>query len=268
VTAAENETSSAGDAFASVAGQSVIITGAGGGIGKGMALAFARAGARVVVAARRASTGDEVAAQIRDEGGEAVCVRCDVTRRQDVDAAVNVAVTRFGKLDSFIHNATSASSSEKQELGDLGRSEWGGHSGVSIRALWHCSRAAYPGLAASRGSFLVIVSVVGMEGSLGAPLYSTVKGAQRGFVKSLGREWAPHGIRVNGLGPLATTPGAEEAFTKDPALLERVLRALPAGRLGTAETDIAPVAMFLCSEAGRYVIGQTVLAVGGRYTSL
>jgi 3-oxoacyl-[acyl-carrier protein] reductase len=115
---------------------------------------------------------------------------------------------------------------------------------------------------------VIVVSVIGIEGDGNRPLYAAVKGAQRGFLKSLARDWAPDGIRVNGMGPLAFSPTMEASFRVAPKLLERVMRAMPLGRFGEPERDIAPAVLFLCSDEARFVIGQTIFATGGRFTAL
>ena len=254
--------------FPGVSGQSVLITGAGRGVGRGIAHAFARSGASVVIADYRAETGVQVAEEIRALGGEAIGVACDVTKRADVDAAVAATIGRYGKLDSFVHNAVSPASADPHDLETLTASDWDANAQVSVRALHHIAQATHPHLAASMGSLLIVISVIGIEGQGNKPLYAAVKGAQRGFLKSLAREWAPDGIRVNGMGPLAFSPTMEAAFEADPSLLERVQRAMPLGRFGDPEKDVAPAVLFLCSEQARFVIGQTIFATGGRFTAL
>jgi 3-oxoacyl-[acyl-carrier protein] reductase len=254
--------------FPGVTGHSVLITGAGRGVGRGIAHAFAASGASVVIADLRPETGDEVAAEIRARGGTAASIGCDVTRRADVEAAVAFAVERYGKLDSLIHNAVSPITTYPHELEALTSADWQDHANVSVRALLYCTQSAYPHLRASRGSLVIVVSVIGIEGDANRPLYAAVKGAQRGFLKSLAREWAPEGIRVNGMGPLAFSPTMEASFQTAPELLERVKRAMPLGRFGDPETDIAPAVLFLCCDQARFVIGQTIFATGGRFTAL
>jgi len=251
-----------------LAGRRVVVTGAGRGVGAGIALAFGGAGARVVVAAHHIDTGEAVAAQIRARGGEARCVECDVTRRDHLDQAIGAAREAYGGVDVFVHNATSNRSSELVDLEGAGRALWEEHASVSIRALFDCAQAAAPHLVATGGSLLVLTSPAGMQGSGQLAFYGMVKGAQRGFIKSLAREWGPLGVRVNGLAPLAVTPALEQAFRNDPGLEAHLRPLIPMGRFGDPETDIGPAALFLCSDAARYVVGQTLVVSGGRYTAL
>lgn len=246
----------------------VVITGANRGVGRGLALAFAAAGAHVVATARDVDAGNAVVTEIRDRGGEATFARCDVTIRDDVDAAIDTAVSHYGGVDTMVHNAVSVHSSEPHELATSPIELWDQHAAVSVRGMYSCAVAAYPHLRGRAGSFLVLTSPAGISGSPRLPFYAAVKGAQRGFVKSLAREWGPEGIRVNGLAPLAATPALERAFEADPSMEERLGSVLPLRRYGDPEHDIGPAAVFLCSGDARYVTGQTLVVSGGRLTSL
>ncbi len=143
---------------------------------------------------------------------------------------------------------------------------WEEHASVSLRALWRCARAAFPHLRQTSGSLLVLTSPAGVEGSANRSFYAAVKGGQIAFVRSLAKEWAPQGVRVNGLAPLALTPALENAFAEDPSLEPRLRSVVPMGRLGDPETDIGPSAVFLCGEGARYLTGQNLFVSGGRFT--
>ena len=132
-----------------LAGRTVLITGAGGGVGRGAALACAAAGAAVVAAAPR-DNGAETVAAIGERGGKAVWVRCDVTRRDEVEGAVEAALERFGQLDVFVHNATSRRSSGVVAIEDVDRDLWDEHASVSLRGAYYCAQAAV-GQLSSRG---------------------------------------------------------------------------------------------------------------------
>jgi 3-oxoacyl-[acyl-carrier protein] reductase len=248
-------------------GHSVVVTGAGGGVGRGIALACAAAGAHVVVAARSES-GAETVGLITKRGGEAEWVRCDVTRRSDIESAVDAAVTSTGGLDAVVHNATSRRSSEPARVADVSSDLWEAHASVSLRGAYHCAVAAFPHLEARRGRFLLMTSPAGMEGSPTLPVYGIVKGALRGFAKSLAREWGPLGVTVNLLSPLAATPALDQAMVEDPTLEGRLAARVPLGRIGDAEVDIGAVVAFLLSDGARYITGQTIVVDGGRFMGL
>jgi 3-oxoacyl-[acyl-carrier protein] reductase len=252
-----------------LAGRTVLITGAGGGVGRGAALACAAAGAAVVVAAPR-DNGAETVEAVGERGGEAVWVRCDVTRRHEVDAAVEVAVARFGRLDVFVHNATSRRSSGMVAVEDVDRDLWEEHASVSLRAAYYCAQAAFGQLSARRGGgrYILMTSPAGMEGTSNNPPYGMVKAGIRGFVKSLAKEWAPLGINVTCISPLARTPALEIAYKENPVLEERLARLVPLGRVGDPETDIGPAVVFLAGDGSRYITGQTIVVDGGRFITL
>lgn len=258
--------SAAGAVGSGVDGRVAVVTGAGRGVGRGIAAALANAGAKVVVASHRLADGlDAVAAM---PPGAAVAIACDVTVRADVERAVATALDSFGRLDAFVHNAVSTHSNETVTVEEAARGLWEAHAAVSIGAVFTCAVAAHAHLRASRGALMVLQSPAGIQGSGDRPLYAMVKGAQRGFVKSLAREWGPDGIRVNGLAPLAVTPALDAAFRNDPSMEGRLAGVIPLGYFGDPERDIGPAAVFLCGDASRYITGQTLVVSGGRFTAL
>lgn len=248
-------------------GRVVLVTGGGGGVGRGISQACAAAGAQVVVAARGES-GDETVAAITGRGGAAVAVRCDVTVLADVHAAVAHARAAFGGLDAMVHNATSRSSSQPHALEDADLDLWEEHAAVSVRGSFHCARAAHAALAERRGSLVLLTSPAGIEGSGPLAFYGMVKAAQRGMIKALAQEWGPTGVRVNGIAPLAVTEALDRAFEADPTLQANLEALVPMGYLGEPEADVGYVAAFLVSDWARYVTGQTLVVSGGRFTLL
>ena len=244
-----------------------IVTGAGQGVGEGIATAMALAGASVIIAARRAETGEPAAAGIREAGGRAEFVRCDVTDRDDIDAAVATAVDRFGRLDVMVHNAVSPPGPPRP-IQDVDDATIAAQIATTTTASFHCAQAAFPHLRADYGSLILLTSPAGIEGSGNLPLYGAVKGAQRGLLKSLAREWGPHGVRVNAIAPVAWTPALVTATKANPALEARLLERTPLQRLGDPTDDIGPVAVFLASALSRHMTGQTLAVDGGRYLGL
>ena len=197
-------------------GQVAVVTGAGQGVGAGIARALAHAGAAAVIATRRAATGEPVAESIRAAGHEAVFVRCDVTAPGDVQAAVAEAVERFGGLDVMVHNAVSppGPSGPVQLTGsDTIRAQIA----TSTTATFRCARASLEHLRRRPGTMILLTSPAGVEGSANLPVYATVKAAQRGILKSLAREWGPEGVRVNAIAPVARTPAMDAAVAVNPA---------------------------------------------------
>jgi NAD(P)-dependent dehydrogenase (short-subunit alcohol dehydrogenase family) len=248
-------------------GFTVLVTGAGGGVGRGIALAVAADGAQVLVATRSES-GQAVADEITAQGQLAAWVRCDVTLPDSAADAVAQAIRTTGRLDAVVHNATSNSSSQPHQLAEVDRALWDDHYSVSVGGAYHCASAAFESLRARGGSLVVMTSPAGMEGSATLPLYATMKGALRGFAKSLAREWAPHGITVNVVSPLAYSPAMTAAIEADPTMEDRLARRIPLGRIGDPEKDVGSAVAFLIGPGARYITGQTLGVDGGHFMNL
>jgi 3-oxoacyl-[acyl-carrier protein] reductase len=252
---------------ATLAGRTVVVTGAGAGVGRGIALACAAAGAHVVVATRR-DNGLEVVQQIEQRGHTASWAQCDVTELASVTGVVHDAVARTGAVHAIVHNATSNQSSQPHRLEAVDRGLFDDHVGVSLRGAYHCAIASFDALRSTRGTLIVMTSPAGVEGSATLPLYATVKGGLRGFAKSLAREWAPAGVTVNVVSPLAFSPAMEHAIAADPAMEERLNRRVPLGRVGDPETDVGVAVAFLVGPDAGYITGQTLGIDGGHFMSL
>ncbi|MEY2996520.1 MAG: hypothetical protein RLZ86_661 [Actinomycetota bacterium] len=259
----------------SLDGRVAVVTGAGQGVGEGIARRLAEHGATVVVAARRAETGEPVAAAIRADGGSAVCIETDVTKGSSIAACVQRTVDEFGRLDIVVHNAFTGAIPHRLEDADLDK-HW---KGMSLTAGWaslQCAREAHPHLAASSrrprgeggGRYVLITSPSGVEGSANIPLYSPAKAAQRAIAKSLAREWGPDGITVNCIAPVAASPSLITAFDRNPALQQAIEARTPLGRVGDITDDIGSVALFLAGDDSSYVTGQTIVCDGGSFLGL
>ncbi len=240
----------------------VLVTGASGGVGRGIAVACGRAGWTVWIAARRQAQAAEVAAEVDAAGGAGRAIVCDVADPTSVASVVAAVVERDGRLDGVVHNATSGLSPRPADLADVPLVDVGDHVAVSLRGTYLLARAAFRPLRDAGGAYVVLTSEAGFEGKARLPVYAAVKAAQRGVARALAREWGPQGIRVNCLAPLAATPAMEQAFALDPAMAARVLGRNPLGHLGDAADDIGPVVRFLLSDDARYVNGLTVMADG------
>ena len=139
---------------------------------------------------------------------------------------------------------------------------------MALRGAYHCAQEGFQALRESQGQLVILTSPAGIEGTGLLPLYSAVKAGQRAFVKSLSKEWGPHGVRVNAISPLAATPAMLRAFEADPALQEQLERLTPLGRIGDSELDVGAAATVLLSDRSRYITGQTWVIDGGRFTGL
>lgn len=250
----------------SLDGKVVLVTGGGAGIGRAICLACADAGAHVVVVAPGANGAET--AELANAITPAVAVAADVTVAGDVRRGIDTAIEHFGRLDAIVHNATSRHSSGVQAIDDIDDAIWDDHVAVSLRGAFHCAAAGLDALRRTHGRFIVMTSPAGIEGSAARPAYSAVKGAVRGFVKSLAVEWGPYDVTVVAVSPLAMTPAMEQAYEADPGLEDRLNRLVPLGRMGDPVGDIAPVVRFLLEDGSHYITGQTIVVDGGRFTAL
>jgi NAD(P)-dependent dehydrogenase (short-subunit alcohol dehydrogenase family) len=243
-------------------GKVAIVTGAGQGVGRGIALAFAREGATVVIAERNEETGGAVAKEAEALGARVLFVRCDVTSPESIGAAVARTVEECGGIDVLVNNAQVANPApvplleHDDELVDLCFS-------TGYRATLHFMQACYPHLKRSRGSVVNLGSSAGLEGMAGQAAYGANKEAIRALSKTAAREWGPEGINVNILCPFAKSPGVERFLELVPGIEQQLVAGLPLGRIGDCETDIGPVAVFLASDDARYITGHTLPADGG-----
>lgn len=250
-------------------GRTAIVTGAGGGIGRGLAQALAGAGANVVIAARRAATGDETRDLIVAEGGRATSVQTDVARRADVQAAVAAAIASYGGLDIVVHNASSGQSSTPTKCEEIDDARWDEQFGIALDAAFYLAQASYAHLRdTGRGRFIILSSAQALHGGAMNPVYASVKSAQRGMVKALAREWGPHKVTVNGIAPAAETDSSKAYFERNPQIRQQILSVIPLRRMGDMRSDIGAAIVALSSDLMGFVTGQLIPVDGGAYTAL
>jgi NAD(P)-dependent dehydrogenase (short-subunit alcohol dehydrogenase family) len=237
-----------------------VITGGSSGIGKATALAFARAGARVVLGARRTDAGEGVARLIRDEGGEAVFVKTDVTDPAQVEALVQTAVDTYGGLDIAFNNAGTEGDQLASVVEDTAEN-FKRILDVNVLGVWHAMRAQIPHLVKrGGGSIINNSSVAGRRGFGGFSAYSASKFAVEGLSRSAAQELAGSKVRVNTVapGPIDTalldraTGGDQSAF----------VQFVPMGRAGHAD-EVAAAVTFLASDAAGYISSQSLAIDGG-----
>ncbi|CAN5352549.1 SDR family oxidoreductase [soil metagenome] len=246
-------------------GRTVIVTGAGGGVGRGMALALGKAGANVVVAARRAETGDAVAAEIVAAGGIAICIEMDVSDQASVQAMVDATVARFGGLDVMVHNALSRRAAEGIPLADIDEGQFDAVVSVASRGAFYCIKAALPHLKPGIGSVVLLLAHGGVRGHGTLPMYGIAKGIQRGLLKSLIWELGERRITVNAITPVALSEGMIAYRDTYPEAFRQQAERAPLCYIGEAEEDVGSSAVFFASTASHYITGQTLFVDGGVY---
>ncbi len=245
-----------------VAGTVTLVTGAGQGMGRGIALAMADEGARVALVGRTLAKLDTVAAEVEARGGEAFAVEADVSDRDAAFAAVAAVVDRWGRLDCLVNAAYDSRVGHLDDLqSDDARHDW--QTGFAS-TLW-CIQAAHPALAATGGSVVNVGAATGLKPDTTTfALYASTKEAIRSLTRTAACELAADGVRVNALIPLATSPSFSAWADDNPDDYQVILDTIPLGRMGDAELDVGPAAVFLASADAHYVTGTTFLADGGR----
>jgi NAD(P)-dependent dehydrogenase (short-subunit alcohol dehydrogenase family) len=244
-----------------LAGKRAIVTGAGQGVGRGIALALAGEGAAVVVAGRTLDKVERTAEQIRAAGGESLAVRCDVSVTADVEARFGETVPSFGGLDVLVNNAQSTPPNRR--LQDVPIEDVELALGTGPIATFRCMQAAFPHLRERGGSIVNLGSNTALEG---APLfgpYAMAKEGIRGLSRVAAREWGRFGIRVNVICPFGDSPAAMRFNDAHPDAAKAILRSTPLGRMGDCEQDIGRAVAALVSDDMFYLTGATVMLDGG-----
>ena len=243
-------------------GQVALITGASSGIGHATAIAAARQGARVAVNYLKNQKGAEEAVEaICKEGGDALAIRADVTRQDEVHALVAATRKQFGRIDVLVNNAGDLIA--RRTLKDMTEEYWDQIMDLNLKSVFLCTQAVWEEMAARKSGIVINVSSIAGRngGGLGAAAYATAKGGLITYTKSLAKELAPYGIRVNGINPGVIATPYHERYSP-PELMAKMVANIPQGRPGTSE-EIADVILFLASPAARYVLGETVEVNGG-----
>ncbi len=239
-----------------------IVTGAATGIGQGIALAFAREGAKVVVDYfGKPSVSDETIKRIQDIGGEAFGVDADVSSQDDVNSLVQQALTKFGRLDIFVNNA---GLEKKVAFVDYPLDEWNKIMAVNLTGTFLCAQAAAKQMIA-QGNGGRIINISSIHEDLPMPTnapYCASKGGMRMLMRTIAVELAPHKITVNNIGPGAVYTPIDKDVESDKKLNDEILAEIPIGRWGTPE-DIGNMAVFLASDDASYVTGSTHFVDGG-----
>lgn len=244
-------------------GKSALITGAASGIGRATALIFAREGARVIVADMADEGGQQTVRAIRETGGEAHFVRCDVSNARDVDALVAAAVKAHGRLDCAFNNAGIAGTQRK--TADYDEDEFDKIVAVDLKGVWLCMRAEIRQFLAQKSSGAIVntASAAGLVASHSMPAYTAAKHGVVGLTKCAALEYARSGIRINDVCPgVVDTPLVEGMVAGKPKLAARLDEVEPIGRKARPG-EIGEAVAWLCSDAASFVTGCSMSVDGG-----
>jgi 2-deoxy-D-gluconate 3-dehydrogenase len=247
-------------------GRVAIVTGGNGGIGLGMARGLARAGARVVVAGRNEQKSSAAVRELKALGSDAFALAVDVTDEAAVQAMVDAAAQRCGRVDVLVNNA---GINIRKPAHELSLAEWKEVIETNLTSAFVCSRAAYPHLKRSGGGKIInIGSMLSIFGASFAPAYGASKGGLVQLTKSLAVAWAGDNIQVNAVLPgWIDTDLTKKAREQLQGLHERVLARTPAARWGAA-ADFEGIAVFLSSAASDFITGTAIPVDGGYSTQV
>jgi NAD(P)-dependent dehydrogenase (short-subunit alcohol dehydrogenase family) len=245
-------------------GKVTLVTGGGMGMGRAVALRFAKEGAAVVIADNNARAGDSTAAEVIAAGGKAVFVAADVSKAADCEAMVNAAVERFGRLDVCYANAAVQLIGRDARAHELSEDVWDQTLSINLRGVWLTSKYALMAMLPQRsGSLILAGSPTGMSGAgAGYTAYASSKGGVHAMTRAMAADYARDGIRVNAVipGPMKT-PLTQQLFA-DPNVSRSLESRVMLGRLGEAE-DVAGLLVFLASDESAFCTGGLYMADGG-----
>ena len=259
-------------------GKAAIVTGGGGWLGRGIALALAKEGAKVAIADINAEAAESVAGDLRKVGGNSIAAPCDVASDDQVKKMVGEVAQQLGPPRILVNAAQSWDMATPTHEGwstieSVTEQQWDAFYQSGMKSTFYCCRAVLPYMKDGGGKIINFGSITALEGWEGTADYNATKEAVRGFSRTAAREWGKYGINVNVICPSALTPSKiETAFGKDSqqAIDRRKFIAdwtekLPLRRVGDPEKDIGRTVVFLASEDSDFITGQTLSVDGGAH---
>jgi NAD(P)-dependent dehydrogenase (short-subunit alcohol dehydrogenase family) len=245
----------------SLKGRTALITGSSRGIGRAIAERMAQAGARVVVSSRKQDACEEVVKAIRDAGGEAIAVPCNISTKPELEALVARTREAFGKIDILVCNAAvNPHYGSTQEIPD---SAFQKVLDCNIRSNHWLCQLVIPEMAERRdGAVIIVSSIGGLKGSSSLGTYGLSKAADMALARNLAVEWGPRNVRVNCIAPGIIRTDFAKALWDNPETYNNAIARYPLRRIGEAD-EIAGTAIYLASAAGSFITGQTLVVDGG-----
>lgn len=243
-------------------GKIALVTGGSSGIGRATALAFAREGAKVVIGDIQVEGGERTLQAIKEAGGDAILVKTDVTRPDQVEALIKRAVETYGRLDCAFNNA--GFEGAQAPTADYTEEDWDRVISINLKGVWLCMKYEIPQmLKQGSGAIVNTASSAGLVGFRTAPAYTAAKHGVVGLTKTAALDYAPAGIRINAVCPgVIRTPMLERLTGGHPKLEAWLLAQEPVGRAGTPE-EVAEAVVWLCSDAASFVTGHPMAVDGG-----
>lgn len=241
-------------------GKIAIITGGAGGIGMGMATAFVKEGATVVIVDLNAEVGTESIKKLQEFQPESMFIQANLAEHDKLGNIVTQVVEKYGKLDILVNNAHA---SRMNSIADTTQADFDLSFNTGFYPTFYLMQAALPYLKETKGNIINFASGAGINGDVNQASYAVAKEAIRGITRVAANEFGPFGINVNIIAPIAKSPGMLQWAEENPEYYQGMLSKIPLRRLGEIEDDIGRVAVFLASEDSSYITGQTIMVDGG-----
>jgi NAD(P)-dependent dehydrogenase (short-subunit alcohol dehydrogenase family) len=248
--------------YLSLSGKVALVTGASSGIGAATAIVLAELGAKVALSYHSNKAGaEEVRDKILAAGGTAIAVHADVRQTADIVSLVKRSVDELGPIDILVNNAGSLV--ERMRILEVNPERWDEILNLNLKSAVLCAKAvAASMIERKKGAIINVASIAGRNGGgPGAGAYAAAKGGLISYTKSLAKELAPHGVRVNAISPGVIETPFHEVFST-PEMMRNFVAAIPLGRVGTP-LECAKVIAFLASDAATYIVGETIEVNGG-----
>jgi NAD(P)-dependent dehydrogenase (short-subunit alcohol dehydrogenase family) len=245
-----------------LANKTVVVTGGGRGIGRGIVRAMAGAGARVVISGRQMDHLQAAADEVRELGAPALVVQADITSREDVERLVSQTIEEFGRLDCWVNNAGSASADDVGPLIDITEQQWDNVVNLNLKATFFAAQAAAR-VMTDGGSIINLSSRSGSQANPMTGQYGASKAGIENLTATMAVEWGHLGIRVNAIAPgVVMTEEHATGSMADPARRQRQIQNVPLQRLGIVD-DVGPLAAFLASDETAWISGAVIPVNGG-----
>lgn len=243
-----------------LSGLVAIVTGGGTGIGKGIALLFAKEGASVVVCGRRKEPLDETVSEIIQAGGKALAVTVDISKVESVSSLVKTTLDTFGTIDILVNNAGVYIAHDALSLSET---EWDTALSIDLKGVWLCSKLVLPTMVEKgKGKIINITSIAGLVGFNDSAAYCAAKGGVVNLTREMALDYAPKGIGVNAIAPGVITSDMTAGILQDEKMKQGMIAQTPVGKIGEPR-DIAYAAVYLASKESDFMVGQTLVVDGG-----
>lgn len=237
-----------------------LITGGAGGIGKGIATAYVKEGATVVIVDFNGEAGNATIKELQDIAPDSIFIQADLSDHANLTNIIKQVIDTYGKLDILVNNAHA---SKQKMFEDITQEDLDLSFNTGFYPTFYLMQAALPYLKETKGKIINFASGAGIKGSVTQAAYAAAKEAIRAITRVAANEFGPYGINVNIISPIANSPGIQDWKEADPNAYNQMVESIPLKRLGELEEDMGRVAVFLASKDSDYITGQTIMVDGG-----